>query len=131
CVGASPCLLRGPYFAISASGLAELAKHAVIWFEPGVTGTVGRLILAPPGPLTLYYTVLGVTAAAVAAALLLRRSRWGYALAGLGADEERAETLGIRTTFIKIATFCSSAAFLGPVSPAMAPRSSHLHPQGV
>jgi len=129
CVGGLALRLRGPYFAIFTFGLAELAKHAVIWFETGVTGTVGRLILAPPGSLTLYYTVLGVTAAAVAAALLLRRSRWGYALAGLGADEDRAETLGIRTTFVKIATFASSAAFMGAVGAAMAPRWTYLDPQ--
>jgi branched-chain amino acid transport system permease protein len=128
-VGALALRLRGPYFAIFTFGLAELAKHVVIWFETGVTGTIGRLILAPPGPLTLYYTVLGVTAAAVAAALLLRRSRWGYALAGLGADEERAETLGIHTTFVKIGTFASSAAFMGAVGAAMAPRWTYLDPQ--
>ena len=128
-VGALALRLRGPYFAIFTFGLAELAKHVVIWFETGVTGTVGRLILAPPGPLTLYYTVLGVTAAAVTAALLLRRSRWGYALAGLGADEERAETLGIHTTFVKIGTFASSAAFMGAVGAAMAPRWTYLDPQ--
>jgi len=128
-VGALALRLRGPYFAIFTFGLAELAKHVVIWFETGVTGTVGRLILSPPGPLTLYYTVLGVTAAAVTAALLLRRSRWGYALAGLGADEERAETLGIHTTFVKIAIFASSAALMGAVGAAMAPRWTYLDPQ--
>src|SRR5262245_20170590 len=128
-VGALALRLRGPYFAIFTFGLAELAKHVVIWFETGVTGTVGRLILAPPGPLTLYYTVLGVTAATVAAALVLRRTRWGYALAGLGADEERAETLGIHTTFVKVGTFASSAAFMGAVGAAMAPRWTYLDPQ--
>ena len=72
-----------PYFAVFTFGLAELAKHSLIWYETGVTGTVGRLILAPPGPIALYYTVLAVAAAAVGGALGLRRSRWGFALVAL------------------------------------------------
>ena len=128
-VGGLALRLRGPYFAIFTFGLAELAKHTVIWYETGVTGTVGRLILAPPAPWALYYTVLSLAALAVITALLLRRSRWGYALAGLGADEERAETLGIDTTRVKIGTFALSAAFMGAVGAAMAPRWTYLDPQ--
>ncbi len=127
-VGGLALRLRGPYFAIFTFGLAELAKHIVIWYETGFTGTVGRLILAPPGPWALYYTVLAVATLAVIAALLLRRSRWGHALAGLGADEERAETLGIDTTLVKIGTFALSAAFMGAMGAAMAPRWTYLDP---
>ena len=128
-VGALALRLRGPYFAIFTFGLAELAKHLVIWYETGVTGTIGRLVLAPPGPWVLYYTVLAVAVLAVATALVLRRSRWGAALAGLGADEERAETLGIDTTRVKVAIFALSAAFMGAAGAAMAPRWTYLDPQ--
>src|SRR5262249_15354220 len=34
-VGALALRLRGPYFAIFTFGLAELAKHTVIWYETG------------------------------------------------------------------------------------------------
>ncbi|HKZ04103.1 MAG TPA: branched-chain amino acid ABC transporter permease [Methylomirabilota bacterium] len=128
-VGLLALRLRGPYFAVFTFGLAELVKHALIWYETSVTGTVGRLILAPPGPVALYYTVLGVAGAAVGTAAALRRSRWGLALIGIGADEERAETLGIDTVRIKIGVFALSAAFLGAVGAAMAPRWTYLDPQ--
>jgi branched-chain amino acid transport system permease protein len=128
-VGALALRLRGPYFAVFTFGLAELAKHVLIWYETGVTGTVGRLMLAPPGGFTLYYTVLGVTGLAVVTAGWLRRSRWGHALIGIGADEQRAETLGIDTARVKIATFAASAAFMGAVGAAMAPRWTYLDPQ--
>ena len=128
-VGALALRLRGPYFAVFTFGLAELAKHSLIWYETGVTGTVGRLILAPPEPWTLYYTILCLAGLAVLTALALRRSRWGYALAGIGSDEERAETLGIDTTRVKIGTFALSAAFMGAVGAAMAPRWTYLDPQ--
>ena len=129
-VGTLALRLRGPYFAIFTFGLAELAKHTLIWYETGVTGTVGRLLLSPPDAVTLYYTVLGVAALAVAIAVLAAaRSRWGIALVGIGADEERAETLGIDTTRVKIAVFALSAAVMGAVGAAMAPRWTYLDPQ--
>jgi branched-chain amino acid transport system permease protein len=128
-VGTLALRLRGPYFAVFTFGLAELAKHTLIWFETGITGTVGRLLLDPPGAVTLYYTVLGVAALAVTTATLLPRSRWGIALIGIGADEERAETLGIPTTRMKVGVFVLSAAFMGAVGGAMAPRWTYLDPQ--
>jgi branched-chain amino acid transport system permease protein len=70
-----------------------------------------------------------VAVLAVIMALLLRQPPWGYALAGLGADEERAETLGINTTLVKIGIFASSAAVMGAVGAAMAPRWTYLDPQ--
>jgi branched-chain amino acid transport system permease protein len=128
-VGALALRLRGPYFAIFTFGLAELAKHVLIWFETRVTGTVGRLLLTPPGPWTLYYTVLGLVLLVLAVAALLRRSRWGDALIAIGADEERAETLGIDTTRVKVLTFALSAAFMAATGAAMAPRWTYLDPQ--
>jgi branched-chain amino acid transport system permease protein len=121
-VGTLALRLRGPYFAVFTFGLAELAKHTLIWFETSITGTVGRLLLSPPGPVALYYTVLAVAALAVTTAVALPRSRWGVALIGIGADEERAETLGIDTTRVKIGVFALSAAFMGAIGGAMAPR---------
>jgi branched-chain amino acid transport system permease protein len=128
-VGALALRLRGPYFAIFTFGLAEMAKHVLIWFETRVTGTVGRLLLAPPGPWTLYYTVLLLVIAMLVVAALLRRSAWGDALIAIGADEERAETLGIDTTRVKVLTFALSAAFMGAAGAAMAPRWTYLDPQ--
>jgi branched-chain amino acid transport system permease protein len=90
---------------------------------------VGRLLLSPPGPVALYYTVLAVAALAVTTAVALPHSRWGIALIGIGADEERAETLGIDTTRVKIGVFALSAAFMGAIGGAMAPRWTYLDPQ--
>jgi branched-chain amino acid transport system permease protein len=124
-VGSLALRLRGPYFAVFTFGLAELAKHLLIWYETRVTGTVGRLLLTPPGPWTLYYTTLGLALLAVA----LKNTRWGYALIAIGADEERAETLGIATTQVKVTTFALSAAFMAAAGAAMAPRWTYLDPQ--
>jgi branched-chain amino acid transport system permease protein len=130
-VGILALRLRGPYFAIFTFGLAEMAKHLLIWFETRIAGTVGRLVLAPPGPWTLYYTVLALAAAALAVAALLRRSRWGDALIAIGADEERAETLGVNTRRAKIAGFALSAFFAGALGAAMAVRWTYIEPNSV
>jgi branched-chain amino acid transport system permease protein len=128
-VGALALRLRGPYFAVFTFGLAELVKHVLIWYETRVTGTVGRLLLTPPGPWTLYYTVLALLGLAVAVTALVRRSRWGDALVAIGADEERAATLGIDTTRVKVLAFAVSAAFMGAGGAAMAPRWTYVDPQ--
>jgi len=128
-VGTLALRLRGPYFAVFTFGLAELAKHTLIWFETSITGTVGRLLLSPPGAVALYYTVLAVAGLAVATAMALPRTRWGTALIAIGADEERAETLGVATTRVKIGVFALSATFMGAIGGAMAPRWTYIDPQ--
>jgi branched-chain amino acid transport system permease protein len=128
-VGLLALRLRGPYFAVFTFGLAELAKHVLIWYETSVTGTVGRLLLAPPRPEAIYYTVLALAVLAVAVSVLVRGSRIGYALVGIGGDEERAETLGIDTVRVKVGVFALSAGFMGAVGAAMAPRWTYLDPQ--
>jgi branched-chain amino acid transport system permease protein len=128
-VGLLALRLRGPYFAVFTFGLAELAKHSLIWYETNVTGTVGRLFLSGPTTSTIYYTALAVAGLALGAAILLRRSHLGAALVAIGEDEERAVTLGIDTVRVKITVFALSAAFMGGIGATMAPRWTYLDPQ--
>jgi aldehyde dehydrogenase (NAD+) len=128
-VGLLALRLRGPYFAILTFGLSELIRHTVIWYESNVTGTVGRVVMLPLERRAIYWGLLLIAVAAVAAAILLRRSRWGLALAAIGGDEERAEVLGVRPTRIKVAVFALSAALMGATGAAIAPRWTYIDPQ--
>ena len=128
-VGLLALRLRGPYFAILTFGLSELVRHAVIAYESRVTGTVGRMLFLQLDRITIYYGLLVIAVAAVTAAVLLRRSRWGLALVAIGGDEERAEVLGVRPTWIKINVFVVSAALMGATGAAIAPRWTYLDPQ--
>ncbi|HEU5321683.1 MAG TPA: branched-chain amino acid ABC transporter permease, partial [Methylomirabilota bacterium] len=121
-VGVLALRLRGPYFAILTFGLSELVRHTVVWYESNVTGTVGRVLVLPIERRTLYWGLLVLAALSVAAAILVRRSRWGLALAAIGGDEERAEVLGIRPIGVKVAVFALSAALMGATGAAIAPR---------
>jgi branched-chain amino acid transport system permease protein len=130
-VGAAVLHLRGAYFAVITFGLAELVRHAVTYFEKAFQGTVGRVIMEPPEATTIYHTVLLLTAAAVITALAVRASRLGLALRGIGADEERAQTLGVNARRAKILAFTLSAFFAGALGAAMAVRWTYIDPPTV
>ncbi|MDZ7936891.1 MAG: branched-chain amino acid ABC transporter permease [Rhodoferax sp.] len=130
-MGAAVLHLRGTYFAVLTFGMTELIMHAVTYFEKSVTGTVGRVLMTVPEQSTIYLTVLAIAVLAVAVSIVVRRTRFGLALIGIGADEQRAQTLGVNTRLIKIAGFCITAAFAGAVGAAMAVRWTYIDPHTV
>jgi branched-chain amino acid transport system permease protein len=80
---------------------------------------------------TIYLTVLGLAVLAVAVSIGVRRHRFGLALLGIGADEQRAQTLGVNTRLVKIAGFALTAAFAGAVGAAMSVRWTYIDPHTV
>ncbi len=130
-VGAAVLHLRGAYFAVLTFGLGELVRHAITYFEKSYAHTVGRVLVDVPHSWVVYLTVLAIALAAVAVAASVRASRFGLALAGIGADEERAETLGVNTRLTKIAAFALSAFFAGALGAAMAVRWTYIEPNSV
>lgn len=130
-MGAAVLHLRGTYFAVLTFGMTELIRHAISYFEKQVTGTVGRVLTVVPDRDTIYLTVLALAVLAVAVSMLVRRSRFGLALLGIGADEQRAQTLGVNTRLVKIAGFALTAAFAGAVGAAMSVRWTYIDPHTV
>ncbi len=80
---------------------------------------------------TIYLTVLALAVLAVLTSIVVRRSRFGLALAGIGADEQRAQTLGVNTRLVKVAGFAITAAFAGAVGAAMSVRWTYIDPTTV
>lgn len=130
-VGGAILHLRGAYFAVLTFGLGELVRHAITYVEKSTFRTVGRVLTVTPAGTTVYLTVLVVAVAAVVASVLVRRSRFGLALAGIGADEERAQTLGVATRWVKVAGFALSAFFAGAMGAAVAVRWTYIDPPAV
>ncbi len=130
-MGAAVLHLRGTYFAVLTFGMTELILHAVTYFEKSVTGTVGRVLTVIPERDTIYLTMLALAVLAVATSIVVRRTRFGLALMGIGADEQRAQTLGVNTRLVKIAGFAITAAFAGAVGAAMAVRWTYIDPHTV
>ncbi len=123
--------LRGTYFAVLTFGMTELIRHAITYFEKSVTGTVGRVLSVVPDRDTIYLTVLTLAMGTVALSIGLRRTRLGLALAGIGADEQRAQTLGVNTRWVKIVGFGFTAAVAGAVGAAMSVRWTYIDPHTV
>ncbi len=130
-MGAAVLHLRGTYFAVLTFGMTELIRHAITYFEKQVTGTVGRVLSVVPERDTIYLTVLGLAVGTVALSIAVRRTRFGLALMGIGADEQRAQTLGVNTRLIKIAGFAMTAAVAGAVGAAMSVRWTYIDPHTV
>lgn len=130
-MGAAVLHLRGTYFAVLTFGMTELIRHAITYFEKSVTGTVGRVLTVVPERDTIYLTVLLLALLSVAVSIVVRRTRFGLALAGIGADEQRAQTLGINTRWVKLAGFAMTAAFAGAIGAAMSVRWTYIDPHTV
>ena len=130
-MGAAVLHLRGTYFAVLTFGMTELIQHAVTYWEKQVSGTVGRVLTVVPDRDTIYLTVLGLAVLAIAVSIAVRRSRFGLAMVGIGADEQRAQTLGVNTRLVKIAGFALIAAFAGAVGAAMSVRWTYIDPHTV
>jgi branched-chain amino acid transport system permease protein len=127
-MGAAVLHLRGTYFAVLTFGMTELIRHAITYWEKSVTGTVGRVLTVVPEREVIYLTVLGIAVLAIATSIVVRRTRFGLALAGIGADEQRAQTLGVNTRWVKTAGFALTAAFAGAVGTAMSVRWTYIDP---
>jgi branched-chain amino acid transport system permease protein len=130
-VGAGILHLRGAYFAVLTFGLGELVRHAITYSEKTYAHTVGRVLQEVPESSTVFLTVLVIVAAAVCACAAVRASRLGLALAGIGADEERAQTLGVNTRAAKITGFAIAAFFAGALGAAVAVRWTYIEPASV
>ncbi len=130
-MGAAVLHLRGTYFAVLTFGMTELIRHAISYFEKSVTGTVGRVLMVVPERQTIYLTVLLLAVVSVSLSIVIRRTRFGLAMRGIGADEQRAQTLGVNTRVVKTAGFALTAAIAGAVGAAMSVRWTYIDPHTV
>jgi ABC-type Na+ transport system ATPase subunit NatA len=73
-VGLSSMRLRGMYFTIFTFGLSELIRHAVLWWEVNISGTVGRLVVSLNNQ-TVYYILLATVFLNLLMIHLIRQSK--------------------------------------------------------
>jgi branched-chain amino acid transport system permease protein len=119
-VGLVTLRLKGMYFAIFTFGLVVFMIEIVQYLETRLYGKHGQAII-PIDNQTLFYIMVGVAVATVLVTYLIRRSRWGLAMLGIGGNEEAAEHMGVNTTGVKVITFALSAAFMGAAGVVAAP----------
>ncbi len=126
-VGALTLRLRGVYFAIFTFALVLLVNSVVLEIERLVTGTRGRFV-EQESVNTAYWAMLIVFVLTLAAAVLIRRSRYGLALQSIGEYEEAAAHSGINVVRTKVLVFAASAFFMGMAGAVIATRRSYIDP---
>lgn len=111
--------LRGHYFAIATIGVLEAAREVIanIGFLGGGMGITLPIFAGKPEVFytAVYYLLFGVLLAYTGVAWWLSRSKFGYALRTIKADEEAAGAMGIHTTRYKIRAWRLSAFCTGLV----------------
>lgn len=117
--------ISGIYFAIFTLGLSESLKHLVNWWETNIEHTVGRWPIAVDHPIS-FYVLLMILAVTFVASCLLRRSKFGLALRGIGEEEEAADHIGINVNALKILTFAGGAFLMGATGATIATQKGYI-----
>lgn len=127
-VGAATLRISGVYFVIFTFGLTELIRQLVTWYEVNVSNSIGRYVFLDITQEQIYWQLLALGAVLFLATLFLGRSRLGFALRIIGADETVARHCGIDTTRAKVLLFALSAVFMTLAGAIMAPRWTYIDP---
>jgi branched-chain amino acid transport system permease protein len=133
-VGPAILRLRGHYFAVASLVLAAVLReitNAATWLTGGGMGlnlpTTGGVNV--DAQTRLYYASMLVAALiAVGVAILIRRSRWGWAMRCVEQNEGAAIVLGVNTLATKILAFAVSAAIAGLVGAIYATWIGYIDP---
>jgi branched-chain amino acid transport system permease protein len=132
-VGLATLRLKGMYFVIFTFGLATLVREIVTWYEASIAVKAGRYLYNLPvftsdTTRDIYYQLLALCVFIIGLWLIRDRTRMGFAMKTLGADETVARQIGINTTALKIGTFVVSALVMTLAGAIMAPRASYIDP---
>jgi branched-chain amino acid transport system permease protein len=127
-LGALTLRLRGPYFAITMFGFAELARIVVTSWD-SLTGGGAGLYLPFLEDRTSNFYAMGILAlATVTVGYLIGSSRVGLKLISIREDEVAAQTLGVNTTWYKSGAFVLSAFFPGIAGAIYARQIGYIDP---
>lgn len=134
-VGPSLLRLRGHYFAIGTLALNEATRALVQNLE--VTGGGSGLAL----PVTtgsvestsrfFYYLFFGAMALTVLVSIVVTKSKLGYGLRSIRANEDAAEAVGVNTTRLKTIAWTLSAALIGLAGAIYAYWISFIEPPAI
>ena len=130
-VGLATLRLSGMYFVIFTFGLASLVSAAVTWWEFNIAKSSGWYVYLSITDTQIYYQLVALCAVIVGLWLWRDRSRMGYAMRTLGADETVARQIGINTVALKIGTFMVASVAMALAGAILAPRTSYVTAQSV
>ena len=139
-VGALSIRTRGVYFIMVTLAFSQMAYY-VAHDTPLGGGSDGIYLGSVPSlsfagvaldlgrPLPLYYFVLAMLVVSFAFLAVLRRSRFGRALAGIRVNEQRMRAAGYSTYPYKLAAFVISALMAGLAGVLFAVKDGVVNPE--
>jgi branched-chain amino acid transport system permease protein len=148
-IGIPTLRLRGPYFAIAMLAFTELARVIVLSWDELTLGGQGVFLRFPRKERLedgmsfweefgvafnnnqTYYAMLALAVLAMIWSYIVGTSRWGLKLLSIRDDEVAAESMGIRTTYVKVTTFAGSAIFPGVAGAIYARHIGYIDPPTV
>jgi branched-chain amino acid transport system permease protein len=111
-VGLASLRIRGIFFAMFTLGLSEGLRHFINWWEISRVGRQGRWVISASNT-TIFYTMLIILVMTLLTSYLIRRSKFGLALRGIGEEEEAAKHIGINVNAVKAITFAVTSFWIG------------------
>jgi len=111
-LGAPILRLRGHYFAVVTFAV-QMAMAEFVSSIDFLGGSRGLVFITVYGFTYYYYMFLLASALTVLCTYFVRRARLGFGLLAINRNEIRAETLGVPTTYYKMAAFALSAFWPG------------------
>ncbi len=124
--------LRGPYFALTILGIAEILRIIAINWRSLTKGPVG--VLFPPifrDKLPFYYIVLALAVLTMVVVWITLRSKAGYYFRALRDDQDAANALGVDPTRFKLVSLVLSAFLTGLLGGFFAPYQGYIDPDVV
>lgn len=140
-IGALCLRTRGVYFIMVTLAFAQMTYFVFhdMKFAGGSDGrylyvkpvlAIGGVTLVDLGrPRTLYYAALGCLIVVYALLALLGRSRFGHALAGIRANEQRMRAVGFSTYPYKLAAFTLAGVLAGIAGFLLAVKDGFVTPE--
>jgi branched-chain amino acid transport system permease protein len=135
-VGALSLRTRGVYFIMVTLAFAQMA-YFVFHDTRLAGGSDGLFLYTRPGwgalnlddKRHLYFTVMAALVGTYALLALLKRSRFGHALAGIRANEQRMRAAGFATFGYKLAAFVIAGALAGLAGFLLAVTDGAVNPE--
>ena len=129
--------LNGAYFLIATMAVAECAR-VILLNSPSLGGATGIMFLDKAhsewytlqfkNKDTFYYLLLGITTLLVLLSKYLDKSKFGYYLRAVKANETSAQSVGINTPKYKILAYMLSAAIVSLAGSLYAPYVTYVDP---
>lgn len=129
--------LNGAYFLIATMAVAECAR-VILLNSPSLGGATGIMFLDKAhsewytlqfkNKDTFYYLLLSITTLLVLLSKYLDKSKFGYYLRAVKANETSAQSVGINTPKYKILAYMLSAAIVSLAGSLYAPYVTYVDP---